>query len=67
VGSLNPAALTMLCAGHTAFADRIPAWEKSGVKVIQVMVVVVLSISVPCQLWLHTCMLEAHGDQRDSK
>jgi len=23
-------------AGHTAFADRIPAWEKAGVKVIQV-------------------------------
>lgn len=24
------------CADHTAFSDRIPAWEKSGVKVIQV-------------------------------
>jgi hypothetical protein len=33
---LSCAVCCVLHADHTAFAERIPAWEKSGVKVIQV-------------------------------
>jgi ferredoxin-NADP reductase len=33
-------------AAHTAYADRIPAWEKAGVKVIQVGVVKILDTSL---------------------